>query len=402
MSCILGNLRRSPRRAPPQYSPSPPSRLPRKEKDDYFEGRGRDRYDDRSSRYPKPPYSSRDYDKYDGPPSSKYDTPLPPKHDSQSHKSDSQRQPSRSYHSHSSHGPDHEHPSFYRDKPADIKKPFQEFDPAVAPPGTDISSMPSLLDLNVPHPNAPNANVFTISTIGTGVTQDIRPPPSDYDKNRREREQTDSKVSSVATTERKKSNADDDQDQESDKDHKHKKSPTSKKHKKEKRKHKKKNKDEKKPKKRKSSKDERPADGEKSSDDDAETEETQPSARPIPVLDANAASKTVSNQLIDTAPPDSSFGSRQTVPDSTVKSPDRGTEVDAQSNRFEGSNFQEKSHHQTEPSRRASQTSTSSQQGRDVPETKSLSKFGQIQMWSVMWDVFQSISFITLLFRSSS
>lgn len=362
-------MRRSPRRAPPQYSPSPPSRFARKEKDEYFEGRGRDRYEDRG-RFPKPPYGARDFEgKYDGQPT-KFDASMSQKSDIQSiHKSDSQRQPIRSYHSNMPHGHEHDQPrdsQFYRDKltASDIKKPGQDFDTNLLPPGTDANScMPSLLDINL---SRPNSNIYPISTIGTGVTQEHRPLASDYEKSRRDKDShADSK--SALANERKKSSLDD----ENDSDHRHKKSPTGKKHKKDKRKHKKKSKDEKKTKKRKSSKDERPTDGDKSSEEEMDTETAQDSTKLVPAA-VHVKGAVIEQPLGEGIVPDNAFAARQTAPcDSTVKSPERAHDTEAPAVKVEPptSHAEREKSGSIETRRRDSQTSNRSH-GKETNDMK--------------------------------
>lgn len=321
------------------------------------------RYEERS-RFAAKQFAGREYEsKYDGPASNKYDSALPSKHDILStHKSEPPRQQIRSYHGHVDH---ESHSSYYRDKQVSVegKKPFENFDPNVAPPGTDnTAGVPSLLDIKVSHPNT---NIYPISTIGTGVSQEHRVIASDFEsKSRREKEHIDIKPS--APVERKKSNTEEDQD--SDKDHRQKRSPAGKKHKKEKRKHKKKNKDDKKPKKRKSSKDERPAEGEKSSEDEHETETTDPvkvvvADPPIGVSDALGTLPLIDN----------GFAARQTAPcDSTVKSPDRSHDVDTGPIKIEHSD----KHRSAEIiKRRESQSGVPVVPAKEVPTPKSIGRF---------------------------
>lgn len=403
-----GKLRRSPRRAPPQYSPSPPpSRFSRKDKDEYFDSRGgggrerdRDRYDERQARFQnKSSYSSREYEsKYDAPSHGKYDNP-PPKHDS--HKYDSQRQPVRPYHGHMSHGTSHEPPvsSYNRDKPPapmDSKRPY-DFEPNIVPPGTEnvISAVPSLLDINI-QPLANTANIYPITTIGGG-THDVRAQEmsTDLEKARRERDSISDSGPAAATTERKKSSTEEDRDKDQDgeKDRRR-KSPVGKKHKKEKKKHKKKSREEKKGKKPKKPKDEKAADEEKSSDDEPETELFHEAGKPIPTVmeegkiptlvgggsGAIAPGAMISLMDINVSLTSDNIltAAMQTAPcDSTVKSPDRVHELDANGVNKEESHMTGEKTGQvtTEPLKRRDSVSTATAQMTEhdvlgVPETK--------------------------------
>ncbi|ODM96842.1 hypothetical protein Ocin01_09831, partial [Orchesella cincta] len=354
----------------PPFSPSPPpSRFgSRKDKDEYFENRGRDRYDERPPpRFQNKPYNAREYEgKYDAP-SSKYENPMASKHDTQgSHKYEPQRQPTRPYHGHNmGHGMPHDAPSSYRDKPpVETKRPY-EYESNIVPPGTEnvIQTVPSLLDINVqPHQN--NPNVYPISTIGTHSVhthghEGSSRETSELDKSRRAVPETAPVVS-----EKKKPDEDIVKEMDGDKERR-KKSPLGKKHKKEKKKHKKKSKEEKKGKKTRKSKDDKTTEGDKSSDDEPETETSHEKASLTPVEEGKLLPIGVLDTSIDSI-------AKQTAPcDSTVKSPDRLHESEAAVKEEANTAIDKTAQPLTQPVKRRGSLATVSQViGHEVPDHK--------------------------------